>query len=297
MTREDEAGDRDVRLGDGRIVRVSRFGPRGRLPIVYLHGFLGSRIEPRVAGPLDADIVAPDRPGYGGSDPSRPPSLRRFAHDLGEVLDALGIDRFAVLGASAGAPYALAVCATLGPRVARCVLAAGVAGRSAIDAGGGTVMLLRQMRRHLVTVRKLLPPTARLALRLGADRPVLDLLFAMGREHFAPGVDRERLSRLLIDSLREGTRRGMDGPLADIEILTKPWDVDPTTVTTPVLVLHGADDLVVPPAHAAWYASTLPHARVRIVPRTGHVSLVVNLAGAMVDELAPAPIDSPAPAV
>jgi pimeloyl-ACP methyl ester carboxylesterase len=89
----------------------------------------------------------------------------------------------------------------------------------------------------------------------------------------------------------------MDGPLADIEILTKPWDFDPTTVRTPVLVLHGADDLVVPPGHAAWYAKTLPHARVRIVPHTGHVSLVVNHARMMVDELTLGPIDSPAPAV
>lgn len=297
MTRHGRVGELDVRLGDGRVVRIARHGPQGQLPIVYLHGFLGSRLEPQVAGRLDADVIAPDRPGYGGSDPARPPSLRRFARDLGDILDQMGIARCAVLGASAGAPYAMAVCAELGPRVVRCVLAAGVAGRTAIDTGGGTVTLLRRMRRHLVAVRNLLPPTARLAFRLGADRPILDLLFATAHEHFAPGVDREQVSRMLIRSLREGVRRGMDGPLADIEVLTKPWDIDPTAIRTPTLVLHGADDLVVPPGHAAWYGTTLPDARVRIVPRTGHVSLVVNHAREMVDELTLGAIDRSVTAV
>jgi pimeloyl-ACP methyl ester carboxylesterase len=194
MTRHaSHAHEHRLHLADGRAVQVARYGPPGLLPIVYLHGFLGSRMEPLVAGTLRTDVLVPDRPGYGGSDAAHPPSLRRFAQDLGGILDRLGVERFAVLGVSAGAPYAMAVCAELDGRVVRCVLAAGVAGRTAIDASGGTVTLLRRMRRHLATVRRLLPPTARLALRLGVDRPLLDLIFATGHEHFAPEVDADQV--------------------------------------------------------------------------------------------------------
>lgn len=52
--------------------------------------------------------LAPDLPGYGRSDP-RPAqwSLRQWGETLGQLLDALGIGRAAVLGAHVGAAVAL----------------------------------------------------------------------------------------------------------------------------------------------------------------------------------------------
>jgi pimeloyl-ACP methyl ester carboxylesterase len=47
-------------------------------------------------------------------------------------------------------------------------------------------------------------------------------------------------------------------------------------VRCPTLLLHGALDRVVPPAHLQWYAARLPRARVELVPGAGHVSLPVN---------------------
>ena len=38
----------------------------------------------------------------------------------------------------------------------------------------------------------------------------------------------------------------------------------------PALILWGAEDRLVPPAHAHAYAATLPDARVAIVPGAGH---------------------------
>jgi pimeloyl-ACP methyl ester carboxylesterase len=37
-------------------------------------------------------------------------------------------------------------------------------------------------------------------------------------------------------------------------------------------VLHGADDPVVPPTHAHWYAAHLPRARLEIIPGELHLS-------------------------
>src|SRR5690348_4059248 len=101
-----------MRLNDGRSVGYAEFGlPTGR-PVVYCHGFPASRLEAQFthssARKFGARIVALDRPGYGLSTfvPGR--QIKDWALDVSEVADALELERFAVLGVSGGAPYALA---------------------------------------------------------------------------------------------------------------------------------------------------------------------------------------------
>lgn len=64
-----------------------------------------------------ARIIAVDRPGVGGSDFRAGRRLRDWPDDIAALVDALGIERFAVLGFSFGGPYALAVAHALGSRV------------------------------------------------------------------------------------------------------------------------------------------------------------------------------------
>ncbi|MEW2557011.1 alpha/beta fold hydrolase, partial [Streptomyces zhihengii] len=97
-----------VRTADGRRLRVECSGdPRGR-PVFLLHGMPGSRVGPRPRpmylyqrGVL---LISYDRPGYGGSD--RRPGRRvvDVVEDVTAVADALGMDRFAVVGRSGGGP-------------------------------------------------------------------------------------------------------------------------------------------------------------------------------------------------
>ena len=94
---------------DGRQVhyRLAGSGP----PVVMLHmSPVSSRIFETVM-PSWADaltIIAPDRPGYGLSDPllEETPELEHFALDLAAFVDCLGLDRFGLLGAYTGAMVA-----------------------------------------------------------------------------------------------------------------------------------------------------------------------------------------------
>jgi 2-succinyl-6-hydroxy-2,4-cyclohexadiene-1-carboxylate synthase len=105
------AAERDIDVGDGLHLHVVSSGAGPHL--LALHGFTGSAAT---WAPLrDAiddrfTIHAIDLPGHGRSaapdDPARY-SLPRFAGDMARVLDALGIDRAAVLGYSLGARAAL----------------------------------------------------------------------------------------------------------------------------------------------------------------------------------------------
>jgi len=80
-------------------------------PVVYLHGGGDSRLsrhpDDSIAVELGVRLVAVDRCG-----PSpRGRTLRSWAEEVVSLLGTLGIERFGVIGWSAGGPHALAVAA------------------------------------------------------------------------------------------------------------------------------------------------------------------------------------------
>ena len=67
----------------------------------------------------------------------------------------------------------------------------------------------------------------------------------------------------------------------------------PTSVAE-VELLHGAEDPVVPPAHAHWYAAHLPAARLQMMPGELHLSMCFLSTARIqeaVRELVPSPPD------
>ena len=78
-------------------------------------------------------LITFDRPGYGGSDRWISRRVIDAAADVAEIADFLGIDMFAVMGASGGGPYALACAAGLAGRV---LAAAAVQSLAPFDALG-----------------------------------------------------------------------------------------------------------------------------------------------------------------
>ena len=71
----------------------------------------------------DRLVVAPDRPGFGFSDlPDHPPSMSEYAASTLDVLDALGIRTFDVVGTHTGSVEAVELAASHPERVRRVVL-------------------------------------------------------------------------------------------------------------------------------------------------------------------------------
>jgi pimeloyl-ACP methyl ester carboxylesterase len=114
----------DLALDDGRTLHVydtgSGDGTTG-LAVFWHHGApsTGAPPEPLFAAAAERGIrwVSHDRPGYGGSTPHPGRDVASAAADVASVADALGIDRFAVMGDSGGGPHALACAAILPGRV------------------------------------------------------------------------------------------------------------------------------------------------------------------------------------
>ena len=107
-----------VRVRDGRKLGIAEFGTPDGQPIVWLHGTPGARRQipeeaRKLADARGLRIVGIDRPGVGLSTAHQYEDIFDFVTDLEMVVDQLGIERFATVGLSGGAPYAMAAAAGL----------------------------------------------------------------------------------------------------------------------------------------------------------------------------------------
>ena len=67
---------------------------------------------------------------------------------------------------------------------------------------------------------------------------------------------------------------GLGGMVDDDLAYVAPWGLDPAQVRVPVLLLHGAQDRVVPSSHGEWLARRIRSAELWLRPDDGHVSVL-----------------------
>ncbi|MBU2013894.1 MAG: alpha/beta hydrolase [Gammaproteobacteria bacterium] len=112
-------------------VAAHLYGPDDGKPVIALHGWLDnaatfSRLAPRLKG---LRIVALDLPGHGHSD-HRPLgagyNIWDYAHDVLQVAEQFGWQRFSLLGHSMGAIVSVLLAGALPERVERLALIDGV---------------------------------------------------------------------------------------------------------------------------------------------------------------------------
>lgn len=124
---EPAAAGRRLRLATGISTSVTEAGPPdARPPVLLLHGWTGSRRSFAALLPLLPPrfrVVAPDLRGHGDADkPATGYDLPALAADVVALLDALGIGRTVLVGASSGGYVAQQVAVTCPDRVAGLVL-------------------------------------------------------------------------------------------------------------------------------------------------------------------------------
>lgn len=101
-----------IRLEDERTLAFYEFGDPTGPPVFVFHGGVGSRgfglLFEAAAIDLGVRVIAPDRPGYGRSDPQPDRSLLHWPDDVSALADALALDAFGMLAVSGGGPWAAA---------------------------------------------------------------------------------------------------------------------------------------------------------------------------------------------
>jgi pimeloyl-ACP methyl ester carboxylesterase len=118
-----ESGFGSVIARDGRTIAFHDGGDAGGYPVIGLHGTPGCRLSRWPDDSLYAGAgvryITTDRAGYGRSTRNRGRSVADEAADVRSVADALGLERFSIVGGSGGGPHALACAALLGDRLDR----------------------------------------------------------------------------------------------------------------------------------------------------------------------------------
>jgi pimeloyl-ACP methyl ester carboxylesterase len=171
------------------------------------------------------------------------------AGDVAAVADQLGVDRFAVIGASGGGPYALAAAAALPDRVSRCATLMGVGPHDApdLDVTAGLSTEEVEEWRAVRTGEWLEGPYYREAC---------EWVGAVSERTEIPPIHRD----MVVTALREGLDAGPFGLFDDLFAEQAPWGFDLGEVTCPAKIMIARDDVNVPPAHGEWLVAHLPTA-------------------------------------
>jgi pimeloyl-ACP methyl ester carboxylesterase len=257
------------RAADGRAVRYFDTGGGAAAPVLIWHH--GTPQTGAVIAPVAAEaaarglrVVSVARPGYPGSDALPGRSVSDAASDVLAVADALGIERFVTVGASGGGPHALALAALAGDRATAVVTLAGLAPFDHSPDWFSGMAAPGALRAALAG------RDARLAYAETAE---------FDPESFTPR-DQEALKGpwgALGADAGAGAAEGPTGEADDDLAYVSPWGVELRAVRSPVLLVQGGADRVVPAPHAAAMLERLPDGELWIRPREGHVSVLTAL--------------------
>lgn len=270
-----EQREGSVRLTDGRWAQYLDVGPSAAPVVLYCHGVPGSRQEIGWAAPVLAGsgvpirLLAVNRPGYGGSAWVAGGGFAAWASDAAVVLQRLGVNRCAVLGASGGVPFALAFAAAHSDRVSRVGLAAGVGPPTVEGMDRSAVWLSEPRSARLRSLRYAAVATGyRAGLGGWLEERMVASLAAPDSAALTERGARSVLHRVV------GEAFAQNGRAAAVEagLLLRAWDLDLTCVAQPVQIWHGSLDTRVPVETADGLAGLLPDASVTVWPRHGHFS-------------------------
>jgi pimeloyl-ACP methyl ester carboxylesterase len=81
----------------------------------------------------------------------------------------------------------------------------------------------------------------------------------------------------VMSTMVEAFRQGSAGPAEEYRLCAQPWGFDLAEVRVPVWLWQGEEDRMTPVHHAEDMASRLPHATLRLLPGTGHLSLTQHV--------------------
>ncbi len=257
----------DVDTNDGNTLHTYDTGGSG-FAVFWLHGTpnIGAPPTPLFAAAdrLGLRWVSYDRPGYGGSTAQPGRNVASAASHVAKIADLLGIEKFAVFGHSGGGPHAFACGALLPERVSAVVSGAGMApfGVEGLDWFAG------MNRGGVASIEAAVE--GRAAKEKYEATAEFDPEMFSPADHAALAGDWSWVGEVVGPALAGGPGGMIDDDLAYVA----PWGFDPATVGVPVLLLHGAEDRVIPISHGEWLERHVASAELRAYAGEGHVSVL-----------------------
>jgi pimeloyl-ACP methyl ester carboxylesterase len=272
---------------DGRMLAVEEAGDPGGLAVLVHNGTPNSR---HLYAPVVADatarglrLICYDRPGYGGSSPQPGRTVADCAADVRAICDGLGITRLVAWGISGGGPHLLATAALLPDLV---LAAAALASLAPFDAEG--LDWFDGMGEENARDFKLAATDPEAALAqceeqrtevMGATAETLAATMPSLLTPTDAAVFTGELAEYLDWSGREGLAPGAEGLFADGMAFANQWTFEVSSISVPMLLLHGREDKFVPFGHGQWLAANINGVDARLLDHDGHLTLIENHIG------------------
>ncbi|MBI5289192.1 MAG: alpha/beta hydrolase [Chloroflexi bacterium] len=263
-----------VTLRDGRKLAYAEYGRRLGSPVFYFHGTPGGLLEGRfldeAARLQDVRLIAVDRPGYGSSDFKKGRRLTDWPADVADLADALGIERFGVVGLSGGGPHAQACAAAMPERVTTAAIVSGAGSPEATLDGRGRIG--RLFTRAVLALAPLLAWFAAMWTAFWAPRA---REWMMPRSIDRTVTKRREVREAFVEEVRAALRPGGRAMTQDLVLFSRPWGFTPQAVgAVPVRLWHGDADRVVRVSIGRYFAREIPGCRATFVPGGGHLMIV-----------------------
>ena len=274
---------RQAQLKDGRRLGFAEFGdPSGR-PVVMFHDLWGNRTlrhpDDSILTRLGIRLIGVDRPGYGMSTRKPGRGVMDVVDDVMLLSKALQLERFSVLGYSAGGPYALA-CAYRFPEIVQSCAVVGSLPPMDNPLGFQAV---HPYYAKMLQMAGGMEPFFRWLLRgfflLDSQRDSAQYLRELAAS--LPRVDQEVFGNLDFFALRrnmwEEIRSNGSEAIADEMVsLVKAWSFHLQSIRIQVDIWWGESDRFSSPIVGQRMASMIPDSRLRLEASAGHLILFTH---------------------
>ena len=275
---------RQMQLQDGRRLAFQEYGDPQGVPLFFLHGMPGTRFwrhpDEALTQAAGIRLITVDRPGIGLSSPQPGRTLRGFVQDLARLADALRIDRFAVLGYSAGGPYAMACAHDMPDRLIQTLVVSGV---GPVDELHELALLITPSLSRIARLRERFPWGLGMVFNVlwnweGARDPdkfmqsVIDRMPPEDRCVFDP----PEMRRMIVENWEVLRESGPGAYWQDMQVILGHWGFEPADIRVPVQLWWGELDAVTPIAIAQALQVVMPQARLHSVVGEGHFLILSN---------------------
>jgi pimeloyl-ACP methyl ester carboxylesterase len=274
----------NLTMRDGRTLAVWEYGDPEGHPAFFFHGLIGSHHQASYidvqARRLGLRIIAPNRPGVGGSEFVVRTTPLDSVPDVEDVACALELDGFSVIGISGGAPYALAALHRLGDRVRTATVISGM-GPMRLP---GALRSMDRRRRIFLEAGSRFPRLARRTFSNASNRfradpeRFLDRLIATWSAPDRTLFQRRDIFELFLLDLHQVFTEGVgaEGLAQELTMYRNHgFRLGDLPEGKRVTLWQGLSDTIVPPAMAWTLARVLPNCEAHFVPGGHFVALDV----------------------
>lgn len=255
-----ESTSKLLELPDGTKIHYNEAG-EGH-PVILIHGSgpgaTGwSNFNPNI-GALADDfrVIAVDMPGWGESSP-RPAAEYRHPEVLIQFMDALGIDKAALVGNSMGGAIAIAATARNPERVSHLItMGSGGAGLTVFTPGGGLTEGLKILYQGYANPT---PETFEATVDVMTYNTPAEIAKPLAKQR----SENAKKHQEHLDNWLNGSKNG-----PPLKYFASESEV--ASITAPTLLIHGRDDRVVPFENTLRLLTMIQNSRAYVFNRCGH---------------------------